>query len=246
MTNNAGSDTQGTQYQTWDDMWQVELAKKAADGNLEWYEKAKEYWENEPETVNGMLGGFGKLSSLDINASRSLIRRLIDEGVIDAGYAVDCGAGIGRIARKLLIPIFQSVDLVELVQKFVDKARSYVGDDRLKETYCCGLQDFNPEEGKYNLIWVQWVIGYLHDDDFVAFLNRCAKGLVPGKGCVIIKDNVITDGGFIVDKDDSSVTRDETHLLKLVEKSDLKLIREEDQEGFPNGMFPVKSYVLMP
>jgi len=40
-----------------------------------------------------------------------------------------------------------------------------------------GLQQFVPEEGRYDLIWVQWVALYLHDDDFIAFLKRGTKGL---------------------------------------------------------------------
>ncbi len=31
---------------------------------------------------------------------------------IPMGYAADCGAGIGRVSRELLCPLFQSVDLV--------------------------------------------------------------------------------------------------------------------------------------
>jgi hypothetical protein len=34
------------------------------------------------------------------------------------------------------------------------------------------LQDFTPEEGRYDVIWVQWCIGQLPDDDFISFFNR--------------------------------------------------------------------------
>lgn len=38
--------------------------------------------------------------------------------------ALDCGAGIGRVTSTVLLPLFDRVDLVEPVQKFVDMARA--------------------------------------------------------------------------------------------------------------------------
>jgi hypothetical protein len=34
------------------------------------------------------------------------------------------------------------------------------------------LQHFTPEEGRYDVIWIQWCIGQLPDDDFISFFNR--------------------------------------------------------------------------
>ena len=41
--------------------------------------------------------------------------------------------------------------------------------------------------GAYDVIWVQWV-GHLTDDDFVAFFQRCRKGLKPD-GVIVLKEN---------------------------------------------------------
>ena len=79
---------------------------------------------------------------------------------------MDCGAGIGRISKKLLVPLFQHVDLVDVCQKFLDKAKSDIDSPRVKEFYCCGLQDFTPVQGKYDVIWNQWVLGHLTDGMF--------------------------------------------------------------------------------
>lgn len=38
------------------------------------------------------------------------------------------------------------------------------------------------------MIWVQWVVGHLTDDDFVAFFQRCRKGLKPD-GVIVLKEN---------------------------------------------------------
>ena len=41
-------------------------------------------------------------------------------------------------------------------------------------THTVGLEDWAPEEGAYDAIWVQWVVGHLTDDDFVAFFQVSA------------------------------------------------------------------------
>lgn len=39
---------------------------------------------------------------------------------------------------------------------------------------CLGLKDFtNPDNIKYDVIWIQWVLLYLNDEDVVEFLKRC-------------------------------------------------------------------------
>ena len=69
-----------------------------------------------------------------------------------------------------------------------------------------GLQEFEFEH-KYDVIWVQWVLCYLTDDDLIKFLHKCKANLVNQQsGMVFIKENV-HDHGFYVDKDDNSVVR---------------------------------------
>lgn len=59
------------------------------------------------------------------------------------------------------MPLFKTVDLVDVTQEFLDKAKTYLGDNskRVGNYFCCGLQDFSPESGRYDVIWIQWVIG---------------------------------------------------------------------------------------
>lgn len=85
------------------------------------------------------------------------------KGKTRPGCALDCGAGIGRITKRLLLPLFRTVDLVDVTQEFLDKARSYLGEEakRVENYYCCGLQDFQPQPDRYDIIWIQWVIGML-------------------------------------------------------------------------------------
>ena len=71
---------------------------------------------------------------------------------------------------------------------------------------CKGLQEFTPEEKKYDLIWCQWVLSHLTDDDLIQFLKRCKIGLKSNKSIIGIKEN-INAIGYCFDKNDSSVTR---------------------------------------
>jgi hypothetical protein len=74
---------------------------------------------------------------------------------------LDCGAGIGRITKRLLLPLFRVVDMVDVTEDFLAKAKTYLGEEgkRVRNYFCCGLQDFSPEPGSYDVIWIQWVIG---------------------------------------------------------------------------------------
>ncbi len=67
-------------------------------------------------------------------------------------------------------------------------------------------QAFKPEPNTYDMIWIQWVVGHLHDMDFIDFFRNCVNGLKPD-GVVVLKDNTVDDWTFVVDKTDSSITR---------------------------------------
>lgn len=88
---------------------------------------------------------------------------LFQEGPNKTGtsYALDCGAGIGRITKRLLLPLFGVVDMVDVTEDFLVKAKTYLGEEgkRVRNFFCCGLQDFSPEPHSYDVIWIQWVIG---------------------------------------------------------------------------------------
>lgn len=39
---------------------------------------------------------------------------------------------------------------------------------RIGSYHCMGLQDFDPEDGSYDVIWIQWALLYLTDDDCIS------------------------------------------------------------------------------
>lgn len=51
--------------------------------------------------------------------------------------------------------------MVDVTEDFLVKAKSYLGEEgkRVRNYFCCGLQDFSPEPHSYDVIWIQWVIG---------------------------------------------------------------------------------------
>ncbi|MED6276384.1 N-terminal Xaa-Pro-Lys N-methyltransferase 1 [Characodon lateralis] len=193
-----------------------------------------------------MLGGYGGISSIDINGSKAFLKKFLGEGQgkTGTGCALDCGAGIGRITKRLLLPLFKTVDLVDVTKEFLDKARSYLGDDgkRVGNYFCCGLQEFVPETGRYDVIWIQWVIGHLTDDHLVEFLRRCQKALRPN-GLIIIKDNVSYEG-VVPDEVDSSVCRDLEIVCRLVGQAGLRIVHEEQQMNFPKEIYQVHTLAL--
>lgn len=139
------------------------------------YEKALEYWADIPPTIDGVLGGFGFISDVDIKGSQIFLTSLFClENAPGTNFAVDCGAGIGRITKYLLTPHFHHVDVVEPDEKFMNTIKDFVADNGSKicDFYKVGLQEFIPEK-KYDIIWNQWVLGYLTDEDLTSYLIRC-------------------------------------------------------------------------
>lgn len=211
----------------------------------QFYKKAKNYWSKVSPTINGVLGGFGHISECDIKGSENFLEKLFQLKKPPGNTrALDCGAGIGRITKHLLIKHFQVVDLIDQNPDFVEKAKEYVSSDHLGKLYCDGLQCFKPEE-KYDVIWCQWVLGHLTDEHFKKFMQNCQESLKEN-GLIVVKENITSSGEIDVDDEDSSITRCHDLLLKLFEESGLKCILSQPQTSFPKGLYPVKMFALRP
>mmetsp|Transcript_13417 Transcript_13417/g.18341 ORF Transcript_13417/g.18341 Transcript_13417/m.18341 type:complete len:267 (+) Transcript_13417:163-963(+) len=256
-----GTDDHGAQYGSVNEMWSVELREKNSSGKPLWYQKGIDYWANVPATVDGVLGGFGKVSSADCAASKQFLDQVFTVPLASARagertiVALDCGAGVGRISEEFLLNEFNEVDLVEPVKHFLDEARvrllapkdsehlkSHFG--RAAGFFCEPLETFAPGNERYDVIWIQWCIGHLTDEDFIHFFSRCAAGLKPD-GIVVVKENNCKEG-FIVDKDDSSVTRSDVYFRDLFQRSGFQIISVQVQRGFPKELFAVRMYALRP
>ncbi|XP_077003100.1 N-terminal Xaa-Pro-Lys N-methyltransferase 1 isoform X1 [Tamandua tetradactyla] len=222
------------------------MTSEVIEDEKQFYSKAKTYWKEVPPTVDGMLGGYGHISSIDINSSRKFLQRFLREGPSRTGssYALDCGAGIGRITKRLLLPLFKVVDMVDVTEDFLVKAKTYLGEEgkRVRNYFCCGLQDFSPEPNSYDVIWIQWVIGHLTDQHLAEFLRRCKRALRTN-GIIVIKDNMAQEG-VILDDVDSSVCRDLEVVRRIIRSAGLSLLAEERQENLPEEIYHVYSFAL--
>lgn len=95
------------------------------------------------------------------------------------------------------------MDLVEQDKTFCEQARKTLEKyDQLGDVYQLGLQNFEPEIAKYDVIWCQWVLGHLKDDHLVYFFRRCVKGLRKN-GMIIVKENFVSAGRTEFDPKDS-------------------------------------------
>ncbi|KAH9819118.1 alpha-N-methyltransferase NTM1 [Melampsora americana] len=186
--------------------------------------------------------------------------------------ALDIGAGIGRVTRSVLLPVLGPTSLVDMVEPasgFVDAAheasRQWEGKIQIWKmgiqefwaqrkvktpTWVTGEfeQDEIDERKKYDVIWCQWVLGHLTDDEFIKFFTRASEELVGNDegepGLIIVKENVCEGEGCVYDEVDGSVTRSDAVFRKLFESSGLVLVRQDVQLGFPSELFRVNLYAL--
>ena len=126
---------------------------------------------------------------------------------------------------------------------------------RVERFICETMQEFHPEAGRYDLVWIQWCIGSLTDDDLVEFLKRIRASLADG-GVIVIKDNVVDTkdfdpgeleaGAYLVDYDDNSVIRKRPLLRAIFERCALKVIADAPSRLGRDDLHPVHAFALVP
>jgi len=142
----VGSDTNGLTFNSKDEMWEAQLK----EGENKWYEDGASYWSKIESTVDGMLGGFAQISKPDIDGSLSFLEEFFQgkhgTGLVKKTRALDCGAGIGRITKNLLVPVFEKVDLLEQNPAFVERAKQLLSGGKVENFYCSSLHTFQFEK----------------------------------------------------------------------------------------------------
>ncbi|XP_030149092.1 N-terminal Xaa-Pro-Lys N-methyltransferase 1 isoform X1 [Lynx canadensis] len=254
------------------------MTSEVIEDEKQFYSKAKTYWKEVPPTVDGMLGGYGHISSIDISSSRKFLQRFLREGPNKTGTscALDCGAGIGRITKRLLLPLFGVVDMVDVTEDFLIKAKTYLGEEgkRVRNYFCCGLQDFSPEPNSYDVIWIQWVIVLAIGPiwgQFCVEKTSMSKNLgtlkkVGMSFChltdqhlaeflrrckqglrpngIIVIKDNMAQEGVILDDVDSSVCRGLEVVHRIIRSAGLSLLAQERQENLPDEIYHVYSLAL--
>lgn len=158
----GGRATDGARYKS------IKEIVNAEFNSNEWYTNSAKYWEKQSASIDGMLGGLGNLDQLDVTASRTFLERVLPDNA-KGGIALDCGAGIGRVTKHLLLSQFRTVDILEPSQTYIEKSVVFLRDAHpthsVEFRICSGMQDFTPEcvgngvslVGRYSLIWIQYV-----------------------------------------------------------------------------------------
>lgn len=238
-----GTDSEDRIYSNITDLWEYELS------NVDWYSKAYKFWEDEsncPVDDNGVLQGFGFLTEPDVRDSNLFLNNLLAlRPNLKLNRVADCGAGIGRVTKHFLLSRFQHVDLVEQSPRLLLASKDYIGPPDNTRIACVniGLQDFQPAANTYDVIWIQWVIGHLHDLDCITFFRRCAAGLNPN-GVIILKDNTSEDWTFVVDKVDTSISRSSKYIELIAQLAGLKVLLNVKQTDFPADLYPVRMFAF--
>ena len=207
--------------------------------------------------MSTVLGGYERVSPSDIKSSDAFLHSVFPAVALRTAsgrsasrrlVAADLGAGVGRVTEHLLQRHFDEVSVIEPVAHYLDAAREKLapgGSAALAGCACSfvcePLQEWTPGKGTFDVIWVQWCLGHLTDDDFVTFFGRCAAGLRK-EGLIVVKENNCKEG-FIVDKDDSSLTRSHDYFLALFERAGLEVVKVSLQKGFPSELFAVRMCV---
>ncbi|CAJ1444552.1 unnamed protein product [Effrenium voratum] len=209
-------------------------------GEEEWYSRSMQFWAQQEVSCSGVLGGRPDTHLPDLHASEAFLDGVLRQRQTRLQTALDCGAGVGRLAEALLLPRVETVDLLEPSGALLEAARHLPARHFLQRP----LQSREKLPDSYDLIWVQWVLLYLTDADLVAVLRRLRKALRPG-GCLVVKENVLLNrSAGLVHERDSSLTRTDGHFRRLFAEAQLTLRCSAAQEPWPSELLPVMMYAL--
>ena len=153
-----------------------------------WYKKREEHWASVEPNLASVLGD-EKIQLPDVKCSCELLNGLILSKQLNPISCLDCAAGIGRVTEYVLSNFFKEIDLFEKDKAFLEKCKKkFIGNDKIKNIYESSLENFQFKR-KYDLIWIQWCLENLEDDDLRPFLKKCFENL-NDDGIIIIKENL--------------------------------------------------------
>ena len=153
-----------------------------------WYKKREEHWSSVEPNLASVLGD-EKIQLPDVKCSCELLNGLILSKQLNPISCLDCAAGIGRVTEYVLSNFFKEIDLFEKDKVFIEKCKKkFIGNDKIKNIYNSSLEKFEFNK-KYDLIWIQWCLENLEDDDIKPFLKKCYDNL-NDDGIIIVKENL--------------------------------------------------------
>lgn len=219
----------------------------------EWYSSCSLWYSSLVEpTIDGMLGGLSYVHKDEVEWSRLRLKQLASEEIIRTGSCLDCGGGIGRVSHYVLKPVFQHVDMVEGCELFVQTSTTNFAKNSIRVRYNVELQNIDELHRqingiRYDVVFLQWVIGHLTDRDTVRFLRFARDNLlVPSTGRIIMKENCVINKGFFLDKEDINLIRSLDMIKELCFQAGLATITIDEQPTWPANLYPIRFFVLAP
>lgn len=226
-----------------DELWEAAKVDpyNPVDG---WYGKSKTYWAEVPATVNGVLNGknpsnMAMWHDADIAESRVFIESLPHMG---RKRALDCGAGMGRVTRDLLAPLYERCDLVEGQEHMLAQAQAELEGKTEGNFMHAAMEEVQLNKAYYDIILIQLAAMYLTDDDLVSLLKRC-KAALTKRGFIFMKENCAKDHHDI-DPADNGLMRTDAHFRALFAQAQLTCIREGAQKHWPSDVATLKMFAL--
>lgn len=193
-----GVDDNGTFYNSHQD-----LTRAQALHRMEYYSANRLYWstggyggltddESMIGDTDGIQDGAEGLAFLDrfLQVQEDTSRKF--------DHAMDIGAGAGRISKLVLLKRYGQAKLVEGDPGWSKRSRAYLGrkraarctfvQQRLDDLSSQDVMNWYPAK-KVDLMWVQWTLQYLIDQDVVSLLKNLTSGLRPRSGIIVVKEN---------------------------------------------------------
>ena len=222
------------------------------ESEKDWYKIRKKHWEEKEATLESVLGGWEDTNLPDIKCSNELLNGLILTKKLNNNSALDCACGIGRVTQFVLCNFFNEIDLFEKDEKFVNKTKEiFKYNKKVKNIFCCGIENFEFKR-KYDLIWIQWTLENLEDNDLIPFLNKCKNNL-NDNGIIVIKENYYYEDNnnnsehnkkFEYSKEDFSKQRLDIFYINLFINNGFKIIHYFINPNWPENIMPLIVYVL--
>ncbi len=127
------------------------------------------------------------LTSMLLNASADAgeVEREDRQEILDilpafSGRSVlELGAGIGRFTRHFVETAYRVV-AVDFVEKFVEENRKANDGRENAEFVCADIRQLDFPEDSFDLIFTNWLLAYLADDEVPHFLDNIVCWLKPG------------------------------------------------------------------
>ena len=221
----------------------------------DWYKKREKYWSSVEPNLTSVLGN--EIIQLpDVKCSCELLNGLILSKQLNPKSCLDCAAGIGRVTEYVLSNFFSEIDLFEKDKVFLEKCKQkFIGNDKVKNIYESSLEKFQFEK-KYDLIWIQWCLENLEDEDLIPFLKKCKENLCEN-GKIIVKENYyffdnsednknknLHNINYEYSKEDFSKQRLDSFYINLFINMGFKIINHFINPNWPNKIMPLIVYVL--